>query len=87
MNEQSPPPDPGSPPAASHKDRRTGLIHFGIFLILLGLLCLGIAALIPIGQSLAPADSTEPMPLRLMIPGLLIFALWIKRFFRSATSA
>jgi MFS family permease len=76
MNEEATPTAPISSPEPSHKDRRTGLIVFGILQILLGLLGLGMAALIPVSMSIAHQTDVEPMPMRVMVPGLMMYFCW-----------
>jgi len=76
MNEDATLTAPVLPLDPSHKDRRTGLIVFGVFQILLGLLCLGMAALIPVSVSMIAKADADPMTLRMMVPGLLMYLLW-----------
>jgi hypothetical protein len=57
------------------KDRRTGLIIFGILEILLGGLAALMILLMIFAQVMAAKATQEPTPLRQMIPGLVFYAI------------
>src|SRR5262245_9251727 len=59
-----------APPA--YKNRKTGLIVFGIALILLGGLCLLFAPLVVLGQFVA-AKTTGQSNLRMVLPSVLMY--------------
>ena len=61
---------PYPPPA--YKNRKTGLIVFGIALIALGALCLLVVPLVALGQLVA-AKTTGDANLRMVLPSLLIY--------------
>jgi hypothetical protein len=69
MNE--PPPTPAVP---EFKDRRTGLIAFGILEILLGACCVLMVPLMVFGQLMAANMSGTPPSLWMIIPAALIYA-------------
>lgn len=63
------------PTAPPFKDRRTGLIIFGVLEILLGCLCLLLVPAMFFGQK-AQADMTgEPVNYQMIIPGVLFYAV------------
>jgi hypothetical protein len=68
-------PPPVLPPAPAYKDRRTGLIVFGIFVILLGLFCLLMVPLSVVGQIMAAKRTGAELDWMFILPTLLIFAL------------
>lgn len=60
------------------KDRKTGLVLFGVFQIGLGGLCALMIPLMIIGMAAAkmlPKNAAAPMDTRMMLPGLLFYAL------------
>jgi hypothetical protein len=60
-------------PPPGHKNRRAGLIVFGILLILIGAGCALMIPMMILGQLLTP--STRPvMPVRQLIPAILVYA-------------
>ena len=62
------------PPPPEFKDRRTGLLIFGILLICLGGLAALMVPLMLVSQLVAPRAGGEAMPLRLMLPASLMYA-------------
>jgi len=74
MNEVPPIHDvpPHLPP--SYRDRRTGLLLFGILEILLGVLCLLMAGVMVIGQMMLARSTGTPASLQMIIPGMLLYA-------------
>jgi hypothetical protein len=69
------PADPVVPGALNFKDRRTGLMVFGILEILLGSLAALMVPLMIVGQVMAAKVTQEPMPLRQLIPGAVVYGL------------
>lgn len=59
---------------SEYKNRRGWLIFFGVQLIGLGLLTLGMAALVAIGTAFA-SQTEGALPARMMIPAMLIYVL------------
>jgi hypothetical protein len=78
MNEA--PPIIPSPPASSHKDRRTGLILFGILEILLGALCLLMTGFMVLGQMMLARTSDVPMHIQTLIPALMSYVVLAATF-------
>lgn len=78
------PADPESPPAA-FKDRRAGLVVFGILTVFLGALCALLVPLMVFGQTLARAAGgagaagTNPsiLPVVLIYGGLAVLLIWL----------
>lgn len=69
-------PTPPAVPLAPHfKDRRTGLIGFGILEIVLGVLAALMIPLMLLGQAMAAQTNPEPMPLRQLIPAVVSYVL------------
>ncbi len=66
---------PAAPAGTDFKDRRTGLIVFGILEMVLGGLAALMIPLMLLGQLLTAATTHEPQPLRLIIPGVIFYAL------------
>jgi len=66
---------PVVPPAADFKDRRTGLIVFGIAEILLGALAALMIPLMILGQALAARANQDAMGVRQLTPGLVTYAV------------
>ena len=62
---------PYTPPA--YKNRRTGLVVFGIALIALGALCLLFVPLMALGHFMA-AKTTGQSNLRMVLPSILMYA-------------
>jgi len=63
-----------APPLPEFKDRRAGLIVFGIILIALGGLAALMIPLMLVGQLMSRhAPGVEPLPLRFMLPGVLVY--------------
>ena len=60
-------------PVPSHKDRRTGLILFGSFEILLGALCLLMVGFMFLGQTMLARTSGAPMHIQTLIPALISY--------------
>ena len=73
MNEVLNPPDSAEVPA--FKDRRTGLIVFGVLQILFGALCVLMILLMILGQVMASKMGQAPLHLRQMIPGAMFYAI------------
>ena len=69
MNEASPLP----PPAI--KDRRTGLVVFGVIDILLACLCLLLIAAMGFGQAMLSRTTGQAMEIRLLLPSILFYLL------------
>ena len=63
------------PPVTEFKDRRTGLIVFGILEILLGGLCALLVPLMALGQVLSARTLGGAPNLRMAIPGMLTYAM------------
>jgi hypothetical protein len=63
------------PPSSDFKDRRTGLIVFGILEIGLGALAALMIPLMLLGQSMAARTNQEAMSPRQLIPGLVSYAV------------
>ncbi len=62
------------PPLAGFKDRRTGLLVFGILEIILGCLLALMVPLMVLGQLLAgQLPGAEPTPLRMLLPAVLMY--------------
>jgi hypothetical protein len=57
------------------KDRRTGLMIYGIFEIIAGALCAVFIPLMFLGQALNQARTGTPPQYRLMFPGLMVYAM------------
>jgi hypothetical protein len=57
------------------KDRRTGLIIYGIFEIIAGALCALMIPLMFLGQALGQARMGTAPPYRQMLPGVLVYAM------------
>src|ERR1041384_603883 len=57
------------------KDRRTGLIVFGILEMILGGLAALMVPLMIAGQLMASRTTQEPVPLRQMIPGMAVYII------------
>ena len=66
---------PVVPLAQGFKDRRTGLILFGILEIVLGALALLMIPLMLLGQAMAAQTKQEPMPMRQLAPAMLSYVL------------
>jgi hypothetical protein len=64
---------PVTPPA--HKDRKGGLVAFGIIDIVLGLLCLLMAPLAVFGQVMAAKMSNSPPNFSIILPTLIFYPL------------
>ena len=73
MNGNPPPPDVLVVP--NFKDRRTGLIIFGILEMLLGGLAALMVPLMVAGQLMASRATREPVPLRQIIPGMAVYII------------
>jgi len=69
------PPAPVVPAALDFKDRRTGLMVFGILEILLGGLAALMIPLMILGQVMAAQVTHEPTPLRQIIPGVVLYGI------------
>lgn len=70
----------GSP--HSYADRKTGLIVFGILIILMGLICALLVPLMILGQSMAPQGSPGTamhtiLPAALMYLGIAVVFIWL----------
>jgi len=66
-------------PALPYKDRRVGLIVFGVFQIFLGGVAAMFVPLLLVGAALTPAQAGAPMGLRQLGPAMLVYAgmaLW-----------
>jgi hypothetical protein len=75
MNEAPPLPDEFPAPPIAYRDRRTGLILFGIAQIVLGVLSLLMVALVVIGQVMLSHSTGTPMAVRWIIPSILTYVL------------
>lgn len=64
-----------TPAVPDFKDRRSGLIVFGILEILLGGLAALMIPLMIVGQIMAARVSQEPTPLRQIIPGVVVYVI------------
>jgi len=73
MNEVPPLIDTPPPPPSSYRDRRTGLILFGVLEILLGVLCLLMAGLVVFSQMMLTRVTGVPVSMQMMIPGVLFY--------------
>ena len=63
-----------APLSPAFKERRTGLIIFGILMIILGCFVALMVPLILLGQLIAQsAPGMEPMPLRFILPGVFMY--------------
>src|SRR5688572_11913845 len=62
---------PAPPPA--HRDRRTGLIVFGIMEIIIGCFCLLFVALMLVGQVMAAKATGNATPFKMLLPSLLLY--------------
>jgi len=69
------PTPPAVPPAPDFKDRRTGLVVFGIVEIVLGALAALMIPLMILGQTMAAQTNQEPMAVRQLAPGMVTYAL------------
>jgi hypothetical protein len=69
------PPPPIVPTVPNFKDRRTGLIVFGILEMLLGGLAALMVPLMIVGQLMASRATQEPLPLRQIIPGMAFYLM------------
>ena len=58
----------------AHRDRRTGLMVFGILEIGLGFLCVLAAGAMMLGQVLVARQAGTPVRTQIIIPGLLLYA-------------
>ncbi|MCX7824004.1 MAG: hypothetical protein N2689_00410 [Verrucomicrobiae bacterium] len=63
-----------SPSAADFKDRRVGLIVFGIFVILLGCLCALLVPMMLFGHVVAARHAAQAANFRMIVPALLMYA-------------
>lgn len=70
----TPVPSP-APAVADFKDRRNGLIVFGILEILLGGLAALMIPLMIVGQVMAAKVGQEPTPIRQIIPGVVVYVI------------
>ena len=66
---------PGVPTASEFKDRRAGLLVFGILEILFGVLAALMIALMIAGQIMSAQLLHEPTPLRQIIPGAIVYGI------------
>ena len=73
MNET--PTAPAVPTVLDFKNRRTGLIVFGILEIVLGALAALLIPLMIFGQVMAAQVTHDPTPLRQIIPGVVIYGI------------
>src|SRR5258705_9327778 len=64
---------PLSPPV--YRDRRTGLIIFGIVEIIIGCLCLLFAPLALLGQVMAAKVTGNPPEFKMILPSLIMYPL------------
>ena len=61
-------------PVPQFTNRKGWLIFFGVGLIMIGIVCLGMAALVMVGSFLGPQTETgDDVPLRVMIPAALLY--------------
>ena len=76
------PPLPGDPPAPPfvYRDRRTGLVLFGVLEILIGVLCLILAGFMVLGQIMMSHTTGTPVSLRLVIPSVLSYFIFAVGF-------
>lgn len=75
MNEALPPSTDYPAPPIVYRDRRTGMILFGIGEIALGVLCLLLAAVMVLGQAMVSHNTGTPISLRLIIPSVLFYGI------------
>ena len=73
MNVAPPIMDSPPPPLPGFKDRRTGLLVFGIIEIILGVLCVLLVGLMLLGQAMISRNTGSPISLRMLAPALLIY--------------
>ena len=67
-------PIPRIPPVTGFKDRRTGLMVFGILVIIMGCMLALMVPLMLFGQLMAGrVPGVEPMPMRLLLPGIFMY--------------
>jgi len=62
---------PLSPP--TYRDRRTGLIIFGIIEIIIGCFCLLFAPLVVLGQMMAAKSTGHPPEYKMIVPSLVLY--------------
>jgi len=76
------PPLPGDPPAPPfvYRDRRTGLVLFGVLEILIGVLCLLLAGFMVLGQIMMSHTTGTPLSLRLVLPSVLSYIIFAVGF-------
>lgn len=68
------PSDIAAPPTLPYKDRKTGLVVFGIMTLLLGLVCALFVPLMIFGASVAPKGSPS-QDMRAIVPGILVYGM------------
>ena len=74
MNQSAPASDsPPLPPIADFKDRRAGLMVFGILEILLGALCILMVGFMVLGQVVMSRAGGAALSARMMLPGMLTY--------------
>src|SRR6185369_5783408 len=74
MNEAPPLQEsPAPPPLPDFKDRRTGLLVFGILEILLGGLCLLLIGFMALGQAMLSRTSPGAVNSQALVPAMVIY--------------
>ncbi len=64
---------PPPSPVPDFKDRRTGLLVFGILDILLGVLCVLLVGLMVLGQAMVSRTAATALSTRMLLPGMLFY--------------
>ena len=80
MHEAPPLPDDPPAPPFVYRDRRTGLVLFGVLEILIGVLCLLLAGFMVLGQIMMSHTTGTPVSLRLVIPSVLSYFIFAVGF-------
>ncbi|MBI3867174.1 MAG: hypothetical protein HY299_01475 [Verrucomicrobia bacterium] len=73
MNPAEIPQGTAAPQPSDHRDRRAGLITFGILEILLGALALLLCALMVFGQRMLAANGGAPANMNMMLPAIAVY--------------
>jgi hypothetical protein len=69
------PPDVSLSPGPDFKDRRTGLVVFGILAIFIGCICVLFVPLMFLGQALSARTAGEPPDYRMVLPSVMAYAV------------
>jgi hypothetical protein len=67
--------EPSIPPAADFKDRRTGLIIFGVIEILIGCMCALFAPFMVLAQVMSAQATGMPVNYRMAMPGVFMYGI------------